>query len=162
MTGVQTCALPIYTYNPTASRSGCSNKTASVTVNVTSCGGGSSCANVGSISYDRWNNIGGGNSVQDLRNSTNNLQNAPTVSQNLSVFQAPNNICDNCGTRIRGYVCPPTSGSYTFWVEGDDNTELWLSTTDQPANVQRIAYHNDWTASLQWDKYGTQQSTVKC
>ena len=118
----------------------------------------STCANTGSISYDRWNNIGGGSTIQDLRNNTNNLQNAPTVSQNLSVFQAPSNICDYCGTRIRGYVCPPTSGNYTFWVEGDDNTELWLSTTDQPANVQRIAYHNDWTGSLEWSKYGTQQS----
>ncbi len=118
----------------------------------------STCANTGSISYDRWNNIGGGNSVQDLKNNTNNLQAAPSVSQNLSVFQAPSNICDNCGTRIRGYVCPPTSGNYTFWVEGDDNTELWLSTNDQPANIQRIAYHNDWTGSLQWNKYGTQQS----
>jgi Putative serine esterase (DUF676)/PA14 domain len=118
----------------------------------------STCANTGSISYDRWNNIGGGNSVQDLKNNTNNLQSTPSVSQNLSVFQAPSNICDNCGTRIRGYVCPPTSGNYTFWVEGDDNTELWLSTTDQPANIQRIAYHNDWTGSLQWNKYSTQQS----
>ena len=127
-----------YTYNPTASRSGCSNKTASVTVNVTSCGGGSSCSNTGSISYDRWNNIGGGSTIQDLRNNTNNLQNAPTVSQNLSVFQAPSNICDYCGTRIRGYVCPPTSGNYTFWVEGDDNTELmalyYRPTRQRPAH----------------------------
>ena len=145
-----------YIYTNYITKLGCNFDYKVVTVNVGNTS--STCANVGSISYDRWNNIGGGNSVQDLRNNTNNLQNAPTVSQNLSVFQAPSNICDYCGTRIRGYVCPPTSGSYTFWVEGDDNTELWLSTTDQPANVQKIAYHNDWTGSLEWNKYGTQQS----
>ena len=149
-----------YTYTLEPFKTDCNFGLQNVTVNVGNTS--STCANVGSISYDRWNNIGGGNSVQDLRNNTNNLQNAPTVSQNLSVFQAPSNICDNCGTRIRGYVCPPTSGNYTFWVEGDDNTELWLSTTDQPANVQRIAHHNDWTGALEWSKYGTQQSAVKC
>lgn len=53
---------------------------------------------------------------------------------------------------------PPLSGQYTFWVAGDDNSELWLSTDENPNNVQRIAYHNAWTPSREWNWYGTQQS----
>ena len=149
-----------YTYTVTASNTGCSNKTANVTVNVTNCGGGnSSCANVGSISYERWNNFGGySTDIQSFRNGTNNLQNAPSVTQSLSLFEAPTDIADQYGARIRGYVCPPTSGNYTFWVAGDDNVELWLSSNDQPSNIQRIAYHNSWTQPQQWNQFGTQQS----
>ena len=103
----------------------------------------SSCANVGSISYERWNNVGGySTDIQSFRNGTNNLQNAPSVTQSLSLFEAPTDVADQYGARIRGYVCPPTSGNYTFWVAGDDNVELWLSSNDQPSNIQRIAYHN--------------------
>jgi hypothetical protein len=31
---------------------------------------------------------------------------------------------------IRGFVFPPTTGSYTFWIASDDASELrWISTT---------------------------------
>ena len=39
-----------------------------------------------------------------------------------------------------GYVTPPTTGYYTFWIASDDNSELWLSTDANPANKVRIAY----------------------
>ena len=118
----------------------------------------STCPNTGNISYQRWENIGGGNSIQDLRNNTNNLNNSPSNSQNLTLFEAPANILDNYGVRMRGYVCPPTSGNYIFWVAGDDNAELWLSPNDQPNNLSRIAYHNSWTPPREWNIFSTQQS----
>ena len=29
--------------------------------------------------------------------------------------------------RLRGYLVPPTTGTYVFWLAGDDNCQLWLS-----------------------------------
>jgi hypothetical protein len=34
----------------------------------------------------------------------------------------------------------PISGSYTFYIASDDNSELWLSTDENPANKKKIAY----------------------
>jgi len=65
---------------------------------------------------------------------------------------------DNYGARIRGYLCPPQTGTYTFWIAGDDNCELWLSTDDALANKTRIAHVQDWTGSREWYKYPAQQS----
>ena len=120
----------------------------------------SSCPNVGSISYQRWEDIGGSTTIQGLRNNTNLLQNTPTFTQNLNSFEAPTNILDYYGVRIRGYVCPPVSGNYVFWVAGDDNAELWLSANDQPNNLSRIAYHSLWTQPQQWDLFATQKSAA--
>ncbi|MCP1384974.1 M4 family metallopeptidase [Runella salmonicolor] len=148
----------IHTYTVYPTKSGCNFSYNDVSVNV-NCGGNSStCPNTGSISYQRWNNIGGGTSIQDLRNNTNNLNNTPSHTQTLSLFEAPTDIADNYGVRIRGYVCPPTTGNYTFWIAGDDNSELWISPNDQPSNLSRIAYHSAWTPSREWGWHGTQQS----
>ena len=65
---------------------------------------------------------------------------------------------DNYGSRLRGTVTAPVTGSYTFWVAGDDGVEMWLSTDDRKFNRQRVAWHTGYTDPQQWDKFGTQQS----
>ena len=47
------------------------------------------------------------------------------------------------------------TGSYTFWIASDDNSELLLSINDNPANKVSIATVPDWTDSRQWNKYST-------
>jgi ferric-dicitrate binding protein FerR (iron transport regulator) len=42
-------------------------------------------------------------------------------------------------TRLRGYVHPPVTGYFTFWIAGDDAAELWLSADDQPGGRRRIS-----------------------
>lgn len=117
---------------------------------------GGPCEPTGKILYERWNDIPG-TAVADLTNSPR-YQEAPDVILELSILEAPQNVGDHYGCRIRGYICAPATGAYTFWVEGDDNVELWLSTDDDPANKVLIAYHTGWTFPGQWDKYPTQQS----
>ena len=69
------------------------------------------------------------------------------------------NWADNYGTRIRGYLYPITDGEYTFCIASDASSQLWLSTDDNPANADRIAYVPDSnTAARQWDKYSGQNS----
>jgi hypothetical protein len=79
----------------------------------------------------------------------------------LSSLEGPLNWGDNYGSRIRAYVKPTTSGSYTFYISGDDDCELWLSTDANPANKVRIASVTGWTNSREWNKYTTQTSTAR-
>jgi len=75
-------------------------------------------------------------------------------------MEGTTNLADNYGTRIAGYICAPSTGNYTFWVAGDDNCELWLSTNAEESNKQKIAYHNGFTWIREWNKYATQKSAV--
>ena len=38
------------------------------------------------------------------------------------------NVRDNYGWHLSGYIHPPETGEYIFFVATDDNSELWLST----------------------------------
>jgi hypothetical protein len=89
-----------------------------------------------------------------------NWSSTPTSSSFLNQFEAPTNIADNYGARIRGYICPPTSGDYTFYIASDDNSELWLSTDDAPAHKVKIAWVTAWTNPREWTKYPEQKSVV--
>ena len=75
-----------------------------------------------------------------------------------SSFEAPVNWADNYGTRMHGYLFIHTSGTYTFTIAGDDQSELWLGTNTDPASMQKIAYVDGWTNYIEWDKYESQRS----
>lgn len=111
----------------------------------------SPCAGNGSIEREEWSNITG------YGVGTIPTGNDPTSITTLTSFEAPRNKADNYGARIRGYVCVPQNGNYVFYISSDDNSELWLSTDDNPANKRLIA-SSKWTNYNQWDKYTTQQS----
>lgn len=65
---------------------------------------------------------------------------------------------DSYGQRVRGYLVPPTSGSYNSWVAGDDNVQLWLSSDVNPANKRIAAHHSGYTNVREWNRYPTQRS----
>jgi glucose/arabinose dehydrogenase/chitodextrinase len=116
------------------------------------------CSGTGAINFQRFNNITG-TSVANLTSNAS-YPNSPTGSGTLASFEIPSNVYDNYGMRVYGYICPPVTGSYTFWIASDDNSELWLSSTSSSANKQRIAYHVQWTTSREWNKYATQKSAA--
>ena len=85
--------------------------------------------------------------------------NSPTTSTILpNLFESPLNQGDNYGLRLRGYLVAPGTGNYTFWISSDDNSALFLSTDDKPANRQSIASVLGWTNSREWTKETNQQS----
>jgi len=48
--------------------------------------------------------------------------------------------CGQPWHRYFGYLIPPVSGDYIFYVSSDDNSQsLTLSTDDNPANKRQIA-----------------------
>jgi hypothetical protein len=114
----------------------------------------STCTATGNILREYWSSITG-TSVTSIPVTT-----APSSSSTLTSFEAPTSAGDNYGQRIRGYICPPSTGSYTFYIASDDNSELWLSSTDNVANKVKIASVTGYTSSQQWTKFASQKSTA--
>lgn len=64
----------------------------------------------------------------------------------------------NFASRLRGWIVPPESGDYTFWISGDDETEFWLGVSGTPYDRVRLANVPDWTHRAEWDRYAAQRS----
>ena len=82
----------------------------------------------------------------------------PSGSEILPRLEAPALFGDDYGQVLRGYLLPPQTGDYQFWIAADDVGELWLSTDDSPANLRLIAYTPDWTHQHEWERYPEQAS----
>ncbi|MEP6603270.1 MAG: DUF1800 family protein [Spartobacteria bacterium] len=112
-------------------------------------------AGANSVLQEIWMNLSGYNGVADIPLTT-----PPTTSRVLTTLEQPLNYANQYGTRIRGYIVPPTTGNYTFWIASDDQSELWISTDDQPANMVKRAYVATYTGSRQWTKEANQKSPI--
>ncbi len=84
----------------------------------------------------------------------------PAGTELLATFEAPGNWANYYGQVLSGYLIPPASGDYTFWIASDDSGELWLSPSQDPAGKVRIASVTGYTLTRQWDKYASQRSVV--
>jgi hypothetical protein len=113
----------------------------------------------GLLTRSVWNNLSG-EAVSNLTSSSN-YPNSPSSTGTINSFDSPINTGDQYGTRIYGYIRPTTSGNYTFWIAGDDQNQLYLSTTSNPANKVLIASTPAATLRGQLNKYSQQQSAVK-
>src|SRR5690606_24815580 len=82
----------------------------------------------------------------------------PTSVSELTIFEGPSNVGIHYGSRIRGYICPPETGNYVFYISSNDHSELWLSTNADPSNKVRIAWVMGSTGARQWTKFASQQS----
>jgi hypothetical protein len=82
----------------------------------------------------------------------------PTGWQLLASFETPSHWGDYYGSRVRGYLIPPETGDYTFWIAADDQAELSLSADESSENKQLIASVRTRTAPHQWDVSQLQQS----
>ncbi len=111
-----------------------------VTANFIPHGSGGS----GTILREFWLNISGNGMTSSLTSNAS-YPNNPSGSGQLTSLEGPTNFGDGYGTRIRGYIHPPISGSYTFWLASDDGGDLFLSTSTDPASATRIAFVDSWT-----------------
>jgi hypothetical protein len=107
---------------------------------------------------ETWTDIDG-DTIEELMSGTNNLASPPQMSQRLqSVLEGPTNVDDSYGSRMSGWLVPPVTGDYIFWIASDDNGELWLSTDDNPANTYLACSQPFSSGSREWDEYAEQKS----
>ena len=108
------------------------------------------------IRREVWSNIGG-DAIADLT-SLAAYPSSPDMVEILTALEVSGPLADDYGERLSGYLVPPRSGIYTFWIAADDQGELWLSVDDAPERARLIATAPKWTGQRQWDKYPEQQS----
>ena len=106
-----------------------------------------------------WTGLTGGQPVSELTGSLY-YPGQPSETGHVAEFRAPTGIDDNYGQRLSGYLVPPATGDYTFWIASDDGSELWLSSDANVSNKKKIAQVNGAVGELNWTQQGNQQSAV--
>jgi len=112
----------------------------------------------GEILWEYWYDIGG-TGLGTLRNDPR-FPDSPDMTELRDSFDSALDPWDNYGCRALGYLYAPADGDYEFWVAGDDNCELWLSTNDDAGNATVVARVSGWTAQYEWTKYPEQRSSA--
>lgn len=117
-------------------------------------------AQKGRVLIEYWSGITGW-AVTSLTSNAN-YPNKPSAREYSTVMEIPQSLDENSGTRLRGFFYPPTSGSYTFAVAGDDEAILLMSTDSDPLHATTIASvaSGGWTSYQQWNKYPSQTSAT--
>jgi RHS repeat-associated protein len=108
----------------------------------------------GSLRYERWASVYGATGL-DILPRTN-----PTATQAVTSFEAPTGQGNDYGARLRGYLLPPVTGDYTFWLTGDDQAQLWLSPDENPMHARPLAALSGSTGSREWTKFAEQRSVA--
>ncbi len=112
----------------------------------------------GVITRNYFSNIGGGN-LSDLTNN-------PAFPLGYDWFdvaapcEALVNIGDNYGVQLHGFVHPPVTGDYIFYLAADERGALFLSPDVDPAHKVLIASAPNPTGSRQWNASTNQQSAA--
>jgi hypothetical protein len=89
---------------------------------------------------DMWTGISG-LGIADLMSGTANLVKMTNKTERLGhLLEAPSNTDDNYGSQMKGWLTPPVTGDYVFWITSDDYGEFWLSSDDHPDNKVRMCF----------------------
>lgn len=118
----------------------------------------------GGLRRDYWLGVKGG-SISDLTN----FERYPTMpsgsdmvrnAESVNWYDPSDNHTwdDDYGERLHGWLRPPLTGQYVFYIAGDDACQLFLSTDDTDENLRLIAEVPDWTPHRFWKKHPVQQS----
>lgn len=110
----------------------------------------------GQLRQEIWHNLAGQNIV-DLT-SFSGFPAEPDEINFLSEFQSSTDIGDEYGQKIYGYVHPPATGSYTFYISGDDYCDLYMSSDSLHEHKAFMARVPGWTNQGEWNKYSAQTS----
>ncbi len=97
---------------------------------------------------------GGGVLLTDLEASPLYPNSPSQVRYRSAIAANTSDEFDNYGTRLSGWIIPPVSGNYTFYLAADDQGDLWLSTDSSPANLVKIADEPVWSGRRTWTGEG--------
>jgi hypothetical protein len=87
----------------------------------------------------------------------------PAYAYAAPAFEANVNNVNRAGNarRLSGYFIPPTTDDYVFFVNADDDSDLFLSTDNTAANKRLIAQETGWSNPRQWVSAGSGSAATK-
>ncbi len=74
----------------------------------------------------------------------------PTVTRYLTAFEAPTAQGDSYIQRVSGFFTPAVTGDYVFFINSDDQSDLYLSTDTNAANKIIIASETVYSDPRSW------------
>jgi len=102
-----------------------------------------SLPDMGMIAIDVWENVDGDHQLVNLLDDPRYPDN-PTRSEALTELGTVNGFGDGYGAQIYGWLYCPVTGDYTLYLSSGGQSELWLSTDDDPANIVLLASESTW------------------
>ncbi|MCJ8331698.1 MAG: PA14 domain-containing protein, partial [Lentisphaeria bacterium] len=99
----------------------------------------------GWVRLETWQNIKGAD-IPSLINSPKYKKPANEIRL-IRELVIPENIGNNYGCRLAGFIIPEKSGNYQFKISSDDQSQLFLSTDAEEKNLKQIANVKTFAAS---------------
>ena len=90
-----------------------------------------------------------GKYVVDMTRTEKFQANQPDEQSIIEDFEIPTNTADNYGGRVTGFLVPPVTGEYVFYLCSDDQGQLFLSDSESPEDEKMIAFTR-WTQRRAW------------
>ncbi|MDR1818131.1 MAG: hypothetical protein LBR07_08220 [Puniceicoccales bacterium] len=109
--------------------------------------------------HETWTNIAGGSPFA-LRRNTSDFRNTPNSVGFWHGADRETSVADNYGQRLRGYITIPQTGTYHFYISGDDNAELYVGVNGVKRGKSRAAFTTGSTSVRQWTKHSSQKSAA--
>jgi serine/threonine protein kinase/WD40 repeat protein len=91
------------------------------------------------IDQQIWRRIGGGHSGVQTLIYNPRYPDRPDAERILERFETPMNLGDHFGQRMRGFLVPPKTGDYTFFMRVKDHGELRLSPSEDESKAVLIS-----------------------
>ncbi|KEF32239.1 hypothetical protein D777_00873 [Marinobacter nitratireducens] len=110
----------------------------------------------GKVQILYWDGIEG-TLVSDLTASST-YPDTPSEIAELTTLQSLVNRAESYGAMVQGFIAPPTTGEYRFFLSADDGAEFWLSSDQSPDNASAIASVPNWTYTESYNQYSSQTS----
>lgn len=98
----------------------------------------------GGITREVWTGVPGSTVAQIP------VSQAPSSTSLLSSLQAPSDVDDDYGVRLRGFLTAPESGDYRFYLRADEAAALYLADDEEPVNSWKRAELTAPVASADW------------
>ena len=110
----------------------------------------------GTIRWECWEGLSGDH-LSDVQGKAK-LEQPPQRTKEMGDFDAPRDATDEFYARMRGWIVPPATGAYVFWIVADDEGALFISPDDKPGSKRRVAGYDAAVGYGDWDKVPNQQS----
>jgi len=110
----------------------------------------------GTLLRQWWSGVPG-HSVLDFRNDPR-YPNHPDGSELARAMELPSIMTNQLGVRFCGYLHPPVTGEYEFWLSGATSAKLFMSPTENPADEVTVAFVLEPSRNMDRPRYQTSPS----